>query len=141
MRKFVLAAVLLAGCSTVGVFRQDQPWAIVEPTIAAEMILDNKTIVVFDLRSIEEFYGEIGHVAGAVSVPVNEIDRRLQEILPYRSETVLIYADVPGDAEDGAAILAAAGFRNIVVINGGIRRWIDLGYKTVRSHRRLGSSD
>lgn len=123
--------LLLSGCSTVGIFSDEQPWAIVEPTIANEMILDNSTIVVFDLRSVEEFYGDLGHIAGSISVPAAEIDRRLSEILPYRKDTVLVYADIPGDAENGAVILSAAGFENIVIISGGIRRWIELGYKTV----------
>ncbi|HUO85278.1 MAG TPA: rhodanese-like domain-containing protein [Thermoanaerobaculia bacterium] len=128
----LVAVCLSAGCSTVGV-ENDRGFALVEPTVANEMILDNTRIVVLDLRPADEFYGPLGHVAGAISVPLGSIESRLGEILPYRSETVIVYADTLETGERGARLLTAAGFRNIVLIRGGIRRWIELGYKTVRA--------
>lgn len=129
----VLALLLTStGCSTVGVSSEEQPYAIVEPTIAYEMILDNKQIVVLDIRPVDEFYGELGHIAGALSVPIGGIDHRLGEIMPYRTQTVLVYGDTQEDIQSAVETLSAAGFRNLVVIRGGIRRWIALGYKTVK---------
>lgn len=140
MQLRLLPIVILSAlaCTTVGVSREDQPWAEVEPTIANEIILDHKEIVVIDFRPVADFYGELGHIAGAISLPLAEIDQRLAEIVPYRSQTIIVYSDVPEDAVRGARILTAAGFRNIVVINGGIRRWLDLSYKTVRSPSTRG---
>lgn len=141
MQPRLLPIVILSAlaCSTVGVSRDDQPWAEVEPTIANEIILDHKEIIVIDLRPVADFYGELGHIAGAISVPILQIDQRLPEIIPYRSQTIIVYSDLPEDAIRGARILTAAGFRNIVVIKGGIRRWLALNYKTVRS-RDQGSA-
>lgn len=124
--------VLFGGCTTVGVSYEEQPYAIVEPTIAYEMILDHKQIVVLDIRPIEEFYGQLGHIAGALSVPIDRIDSRIGEIMPYRSQTILVYGDAQEEVVQAIETLNAAGFRNLVLIRGGIRRWIDLGYKTVR---------
>ena len=134
VRLVPLVLIAAMACSTVGVSREDQPWAQVEPTIANEIILDHKEIVVIDFRPVEDFFGGLGHIAGAISLPVSMIDQRLAEVVPYRSQTIIVYSDVPEDAIRGARILTAAGFRNIVVINGGIRRWMELGYKTVQSH-------
>jgi rhodanese-related sulfurtransferase len=122
----------LAGCGTVGVQREERPYAVVEPTVAYEMMLDHKQIVVIDLRPLEEFYGDLGHIAGALSFPLRTMESRITEILPYRSQTVLVYADAQEDVERGVDLLVANGFRNVVMIRGGIRRWIDLGYRTVR---------
>ena len=124
--------VVVTGCSTVGVRSDERPYAIVEPTIAYEMMLDHKQIVVLDVRPIEEFYGELGHIGGALSVPIDRAEERLGEILPYRSQTVLIYGDAQEDVQRAIEVLTDAGFRNLVLIRGGIRRWIDLGYKTVK---------
>lgn len=124
--------LLIASCTTVGVSYEEQPYAIVEPTIAYEMILDNKQIVVLDIRPVEEFYGQLGHIAGALSVPIQKIDNRIGEIMPYRSQTVLVYGDAQEEVVQAIETLNAAGFRNLVLIRGGIRRWIDLGYKTVK---------
>lgn len=125
------ATVILAGCGTVGVKSDAQPYAVVEPTIAYEMMLDHKQIVVLDIRPVDEFYGELGHIAGALSVPIDRIDSRIGEILPYSSQTVLVYGDAQEEVQKAIATLNAAGFRNLVLIRGGIRRWIDLGFKTV----------
>lgn len=124
--------LILCGCGTVGVQREERPYAVVEPTVAYEMMLDHKQIVVIDLRPLEEFYGELGHVGGALSVPLQTIEPRIGEILPYRAQTVLVYGDAQEDVERGIDLLVANGFRNVVMIRGGIRRWIDLGYRTVR---------
>jgi rhodanese-related sulfurtransferase len=123
--------LILCGCGTVGVQREERPYAVVEPTVAYEMMLDHKQIVLIDLRPLEEFYGELGHIAGALSVPLESIEARIGEILPYRVQTVLVYGDAQEDVERGVDLLVANGFRNVVMIRGGIRRWIDLGYRTV----------
>ncbi len=132
LRAVIAILLLSTACSTVGVSREEQPYAVVEPTIAYEMILDNKQIVVLDIRPLDEFYGELGHVAGALSVPIERIDERIGEIMPYRSQTVLVYGDAQEEIQQALATLRAAGFRNLVLIRGGIRRWIDLGYKSVK---------
>lgn len=136
MRKTVLAAVLLmfsSACRTVGVAHERGGYALVRPTVAHEMILDNPSIVILDLRPTEEYRGPQGHLAGSISLPLDSIEQRLPELVPYTNTTVLVYASTVDDAERGARLLNAAGFRGIVVIQGGIDRWIELGYKTVTS--------
>ncbi|HVR42460.1 MAG TPA: rhodanese-like domain-containing protein [Thermoanaerobaculia bacterium] len=128
----LLASILtLSSCETVGVAREEGGYAEVKPTIAHEMVLDSQQVVVFDLRPVEEYWGPLGHVAGALSVPLPAIETRLSELIPYKDTTILVYADSEEESRRGARILAAAGFENIVRIRGGIREWVDLGYPTV----------
>lgn len=123
----------VAGCSTVGIVRQAQAWAIVQPTIAYQMALDNPQIVILDVRAASEFDGQLGHLHGAISIPLEDLRSRLSELLPYRKSTVLVYADVESDATEAARTLSTAGFGNTVVVHGGIRAWIESGYQTVKS--------
>lgn len=134
----LLAAALLvaaAGCATIGVARGEGGYALVRPTVAHEMILDSQQVVVFDLRPLAEFEGPLGHIDGAIPVPIATIEPRLPDLLAYRDTTVLVYGDNEEESRRGARILAASGFENIVRIEGGIRQWIDLGYATVTSGR------
>lgn len=124
-----LLVVALAGCRTVGIARKDG-FSMVSPNIANTMILDSRQIVVIDFRNAEAFTAERGHIPGAMSVPLDTIEFRLAEILPYKESTVVVYGDLEGDGERGARILSAAGFRNIVVIDGGLEEWRSLGYRT-----------
>src|SRR5687767_5595236 len=135
MRRFaVLISVLVTlGCGTVGVTRARLGYAIVEPEVAQVMLLDTRQLVVFDFRPNSEYWGPNGHIAGALSVPLDAIETKLPELLPYQNNTILVYGEDKDEGERGARILAAAGFKNVVVIDGGIRDWIGGGYKTVTS--------
>jgi rhodanese-related sulfurtransferase len=104
----------------------------VSPSVAYEMILDNRQIVVLDFRTGAAFAA--GHVAGAMSTPLDTLESRLPELLPYQRSTLLVYADDLDDSILGARILVAAGFRNIVRITGGLQGWIQRGYPTVSSY-------
>lgn len=131
-----LAAAVVAGaagCSTVGVVRKERAWAVVQPTIAYQMALDNPQIVILDVRAAPEFDGSLGHLHGAISVPLEELRSKLSELLPYRKSTVLVYADVESDATAAARILSTAGFGYTIVVRGGIRAWIESGYQTVKA--------
>ncbi|HVT05797.1 MAG TPA: rhodanese-like domain-containing protein [Thermoanaerobaculia bacterium] len=133
MRRVLILALLIPmlACRTVGVAREKGGYAMVRPAIANEMILDNRTIIVFDFRSEAEYDGPLGHVAGALSTPLDAIESRLPLLLPYQAGTVMVYADTADEAIRGAKLLVASGFRNVVMIDGGIREWIDRGYRTV----------
>jgi rhodanese-related sulfurtransferase len=134
-RLFAILLIAAAGCGTIGVSRGQEGYAEVRPTVAHEMILDSQQVVVFDLRPVTEFEGPLGRIAGAIPVPITTIERRLPDLLAYRDTTVLVYGDNEEESRRGARILVAAGFGNIVRIQGGIRNWIDLGYATVTSGR------
>lgn len=137
-RARALAALLLlvvaaAGCKTVGISMTEGGYAEVSPTIANEMILDSRQVVILDVRPPSEYRGPQGHIAGALSAPFESIERQLPELLPYQNQTVLIYGAGDADGALAAKVLILAGFRNVVHISGGLREWIELGYRTVHS--------
>ena len=135
MRKVVIVAVMiLASCKTVGVSMTPGGYAEVSPTIANEMILDSRQVVILDVRPASAYRGAEGHVAGALSAPMDTIERQLPELLPYQNQTVLIYGDGDADGAAAAQLLIVAGFRNVVHIAGGLRGWIEHGYRTVNAH-------
>ena len=73
------------------------------------------------------------HIAGSLSTPFDSIERQLPELLPYQNQTVLVYGATSTDGEVAAKLLMVAGFRNVVHIAGGLKAWIDRGYRTVNS--------
>ena len=127
------AFCLLISCKTVGVSMTRDGYAEVSPQIANEMILDSRQVVILDIRSADEYRGPAGHIAGALSVPFETIERQLPELLPYQNQTVLVYGDADTDGTLASKLLILAGFRNVVHVNGGLRRWIEQGYRTVNA--------
>ena len=134
MRILLLMTTLaLTSCNTVGFGHNDAGYAMITPQIAYTMLQDSREVVVVDVRSWESFATPPGHVAGAISAPLDAIEQRLPELLPYVDDTVLVYGSTPEEAERAAGLFVAAGFRSVSVIEGGIARWIELQFPTVSS--------
>jgi rhodanese-related sulfurtransferase len=125
--------LLVCACNTVGVSKTRGGYAEIAPTIAAEMILDSQQIVVIDVRPSSAYRGPEGHIPGAISAPFETIEMRLPELLPYQNQTVLVYGETGEDGAVAAQLLSVAGFRNVVHVNGGIKEWIERGYRTVNT--------
>ena len=134
MKKLLALALLaFAACKTVGVSTTAGGYAEVSPTVANEMLLDTQQVVLFDVRPAEQYSGPNGHLAGAISAPFDTIENQLPALLPYQSSTVLVYGDTSTDGAVAAKLLTVAGFRNVVHIDGGIKAWIEHGYRTVNA--------
>ena len=136
MRRLLLLSafcLLLCACRTVGVSRTEGGYAEISPTVAAEMILDSSQVVVLDVRPEADFRGPEGHIAGSLNAPLDTIERQLPELLPYQNQTVLVYGETSTDGALAAKVLTVAGFRNVVHVDGGIKGWIERGYRTVNA--------
>ena len=129
----LIIALAVASCRTVGVSHTLGGYSEVAPTVASEMILDSQQVVVLDVRPAAAFRGPDGHIAGAINAPFETIERQLPELLPYQNQTVLVYGETSTDGEVAAKLLTVAGFRNVVHIAGGIKGWMDKGYRTVNT--------
>jgi len=127
------ALCALLSCKTVGVSMTSGGYAEVSPQVANEMILDSRQVVLIDVRPETTFRGPEGYIAGALSVPFERIEQQLPELLPYQNQTVLVYGDGDADGAVAAKLLTVAGFRNVVHIAGGLRGWIEHGYRTVNA--------
>ena len=125
--------LLTFACRTVGVSKTEGGYAEISPTVAAEMILDSTQVVVLDVRAEPDFRGPEGHIAGSLNAPLDTIERQLPELLPYQNQTVLVYGETSTDGAVAAQLLTVAGFRNVVHVSGGIKEWIERGYRTVHA--------
>jgi rhodanese-related sulfurtransferase len=132
-RVFILALLVIGACKTVGVSTTPGGYAEVSPTIANEMILDTRQLVILDTRPAADYRGPQGHIAGAISAPFDTIEKQLPELLPYQNDTVLVYGASSTDGELAARLLSLAGFRNVVHVSGGLEAWIARGYRTVNA--------
>lgn len=83
--------------------------------------------VVIDVRSHGEYIGEGGHIAGAINLPYGYIADRLKELsselAALKDQPVLIAAGGDNLAAHSARLLRKAGFSNIAILKGGMKRW------------------
>jgi rhodanese-related sulfurtransferase len=129
----VVAILLIASCRTIGISRNENGYSEVSAEVANEMIIDTNQVVVLDIRPADSYRGPQGHIAGALNAPFDTIERQLPELLPYQNQTVLVYGESSTDGALAAKLLTVAGFRNVVHVVGGLRSWIERGYRTVNA--------
>jgi rhodanese-related sulfurtransferase len=129
----LIAILLIVSCRTVGISRNESGYSEVSAPVANEMIIDTNQVVVLDIRPADSYRGPEGHIAGALNAPFETIERQLPELLPYQNQTVLVYGDSSTDGALAAKLLTVAGFRNVVHVVGGLRSWIEHGYRTVNA--------
>lgn len=75
--------------------------------------------VLLDVRTPEEFAG--GHIDGAINIPVQELDRRLDDV-GARDRPVVVYCRSGMRSARAKATLKDAGFSAVHDL-GGIGRW------------------
>lgn len=72
-----------------------------------------------DVREAQEF--KQGHIAGAVNIPLSQIERRLNEI--PKDKPVYLYCRSGMRSKQAAKLLSRHGYNQIAQLNGGISVW------------------
>jgi uncharacterized membrane protein YdjX (TVP38/TMEM64 family)/rhodanese-related sulfurtransferase len=85
------------------------------------------TIAVIDVRGPDEFAGPLGHIANARNVPLPELPARVAELGSLVETPVVLVCKTDKRSASAAAMLDAAGFRDVFVLRGGMVRWNEAG--------------
>lgn len=108
-------------------------------TIAADearnQLVNDTTIVLLDVRTESEYRGEAGHLANALLIPFQDLEKRLGELTLYKGRTIIVYCRSGHRSANAAAFLAQHGFR-VYNLEGGILRWNEAGYPVVKEQER-----
>jgi len=127
----IAAVVILAGL----LFAQQGDGAkLMTPAQVASLLKSYSTTVLLDVRTPAEFSGETGHLAGAILIPVQELEQRVAELKPYKGRQVVVYCRTGHRSTAGSAILLKHGFKAFNM-EGGITRWRAESLPTTRDSR------
>lgn len=81
--------------------------------------------LVLDVREEDEFRGELGHIPGAVRIPLRELSDRAREIEQYKHRDIVAVCRVGVRSTTAAAILTGLGFEQVSNMKGGMLDWND----------------
>ncbi len=101
------------------------PVDFIDAPSAKDAILERVATIV-DIRTPEEFKG--GHISGAVNIPIEDFSEKYKELEHAKDSKIIIYCNTTNKVMRASQILSANGFKNVVVITGGIQAWISEGY-------------
>jgi len=116
MKKILLLLCSLLGSSAL--FAESLP--SVSPQQAAEMQTQQKAVIV-DVRENDEW--NAGHIAGAIHIPLGEIQNRVAELTQYQSQPIITQCRSGARSAKAANILKVAGFTNVHNMDGGLNAW------------------
>jgi rhodanese-related sulfurtransferase len=83
-------------------------------------------VQILDVREEDEFIGPLGHIEGAVLIPLGQLAERVEEL--KRDQPVVAVCRAGSRSAQATAILQQAGFSEIANLNGGMLRWRAEGY-------------
>jgi rhodanese-related sulfurtransferase len=99
----------------------------IDPAWVAE---HRATLTLLDVREPAELEGELGHVAGALAIPLGALRERVGDV-PQERPVVVVCRSGRRSAQ-ACAILEKAGFPAVANVMGGMIRWRALGLPAAR---------
>jgi len=117
-----IAILILAGIAwMIAIQAQSLDGTITPGELAKNLGQDPYNIVVIDTRSPDAF--RESHIPFAMNFPVEQLGRRLGELSAVQDRQVAVVDEDASRAKKGITILGQAGFRSVVILDGGLPAW------------------
>ena len=94
------------------------------PSLNNEEVIDyinKKNAFVLDVRASKDF--KRGAIAGSKSIPIDGFEGRVHEV--PKDRPVIVVDTVTTSSVKAAKILRAQGYKDVFVLEGGIKGWVD----------------
>ncbi len=124
LRVFVLVLVIIIGGAVMVLWSQKKTatYQLVSPKETQDRAQRDSSVLLLDVRTPEEFNAELGHVVNSILIPVQELERRLGELEPYKGKTIIAICRSGNRSGKAADLLTKHGF-TAMNMEGGMIRW------------------
>ncbi len=106
----------------------DTAW-IDAPTTQARLSA-TPPVTILDVRGADEFTGPHGHIPGALNIPLDELEARLEQVAASLTGEVITVCRTDRRSASAARLLRDAGHSSVVVLKGGMVEWNARGFAT-----------
>ncbi|MFC0136201.1 sulfurtransferase [Massilia eurypsychrophila] len=116
---FTVALVLISGGALL--------WPALQPRgkrsspLQVTQVINRGKATIVDVRPAEEFAK--GHLRDAKNIPLADLATRIGELDKSKSRSVVIVCQTGARADKAVRQLAAAGFDDVVSLDGGLTAW------------------
>lgn len=122
----ILLLAAVSGCASTTKSPEKAQYVNISVQQAKE-IIERGEVFILDVRTQEEY--DAGHIQNSTLIPLQEIEKRLDEI--PRDRKILVYCRTGHRSTQASEILANNGFE-VYNMKGGIVEWTDAGYEVVK---------
>jgi rhodanese-related sulfurtransferase len=130
--KLLSGAFLFVALVVVLVAATDTAEAYTDVSVAEGHGMWQSGVFVLDVRSTSEFAED--HIPGAYNIPHTEIGSRIDEIIAYQNDDILVHCQSGGRSATASTELEGThGFTGVHNMLSGFGAWVTEGYETVES--------
>jgi rhodanese-related sulfurtransferase len=116
---FTVALVLISGGALL--------WPVLQPrgkrasALQVTQLLNRGKTTIIDVRTPQEF--AVGHLRDAKNIPLADLAARISELEKSKARAVVVVCQSGARADKAVRQLAAAGFNDVVSLDGGLTAW------------------
>lgn len=100
---------------------------MVQPAEVQRRLEAGEDALILDVRQPGEFNDALGHVPGALNLPLGELSGRLDalkaDLAPYAGTPVYVLCRTASRAASASRLLRRAGLTKVAVVAGGMVKW------------------
>jgi phage shock protein E len=89
---------------------------------AAQRVARDTSVVLLDVRTLEEWNSSTGHLKNAILLPLPDLTTEFSRLKAFRNRLIIVYCRSGNRSGKATRILSDSGF-NAVNLEGGIRAW------------------
>jgi uncharacterized membrane protein YdjX (TVP38/TMEM64 family) len=112
--------------------QRQQPVPMITVSELTQRLNGDQDIVVLDVRTLQEYAGELGHIAGSRNIPVEELQQRLDQLNGDRQRPIMLVCSTERRSAKAAELLNQVGFTHVAVLRGGMLQWNSAGLPVER---------
>lgn len=105
---------------------------MVDAELLEQELRSGRTVHVVDIRTHAEFDSATGHIPGANCVPLHHLGTG-DDVGCDHSHPIVVVSERGMSARLAAVELELSGFTEVRALDGGMARWLELGFATARS--------
>ncbi|WP_371804629.1 MBL fold metallo-hydrolase [Candidatus Lokiarchaeum ossiferum] len=115
---------------TMGKGVNDQLFSTIDPLTLKKRMDSNEKLVLLDVREPVELKTELKHIDGVENIPIVKLISNVDALDKHKQDDIVIICRSGGRASTAAQILKQVGFKNPIVLEGGMIAWRSIfGYK------------
>jgi len=141
IQKVLIAVALLAAVGflprLIARLRQ-LPWLEIDEL---KTLVDSAEGLVLDVRTVEDFLGEQGHIAGALNIPLEYLADHIEQLGGDPQCPIAIVCRTDRRSAKAADLLARRGFSNARVVRGGMTAWLEQDGPVLSSRTTTASTE
>lgn len=111
-----------------------------EPKELQKLFIKGTQLTLIDVRGTDEFEGTLGHIDGAINIPLDELEQHEDQLCAMADENVVVVCRTDRRSVASLGPLRAAGIEKLSVLRGGMERWNIANNETARRLKTVADS-